>query len=360
MKTLLKFTMIIGLLFSFASCKEEDKLKIDSELEITNATVLTINGEEVNQADFPNASISFEQLKSSSIIATLKNLVLGHPEVPIICTYSTVKNTSKPEKISFNGTSIYADIMNIDLNGVIDENNIISLNINTKYDYNIVGTWGPEQVIMKFSHPTIPTDDINMFASFINVIIKQKNIINDAKLILTEDGYIGQEKTVQYYIDDIEELFYIYVRYTITQELINMINDSENELADIFKMLNLCNITKNTGNITFPFKYKLDENSLTLYIDEEIMKPYTEQMKKPYPNSPAITPIDSVKKWIDELTFKYLKESNPELIDELRGVAIDFNEEIFKSLKAFVSKLFNMLIDPEVKYQIGIKFRRVS
>lgn len=349
MKTILKLLLAVGIIFSLTSCNEEKKLSIKGDIPITESTVLRINNEIVQHSDFPDASISLETLEGDAIALTLRNLVVGHPEIEILCNNTITKGS--PIEASFSGTAIYADIMKISISGNFNENRIDLLEINTDYEYDIVGKWQPKDFILDFYNSNLPIDELDGIETIINTIIEEAGVFNRQFIELTRDGFVRNMRTTlnseysfQYYIDKMADLLYFYLRHSYTQAFKDYLENSDSAIKIILKEFGLYEMISQAADITLPTKFELSgknkDRYLRIYMNEETVSPYISLFKESIE--------ESIKK-IKELDYSNL----PSLIGKITPVQ-------FELIKQEFITMLNLLIDPESTYQIGIKFNIIS
>ena len=336
MKKTLKLILAVVTALSFMSCKDEQKISFKGDIPITENTVLRINDEIVKHSDVPNASIYAETLEGDAIALTLKNIVVGHPEIDILCNNTITKGA--PIEASFSGTAIYADIMEIQVSGNFNENHIDLLEIKTDYEYDIVGRWHPRDFILEFSNPKVPTDELGLIETAINDIIKETGSFNGRYIELTNDGFT--KNYFQYYIDKMANLLYFYMRHSYTEEFIGQIESVDSSSLAILKKTGLYDILVKAVDITIPTKYELSgkdkDRKLKIYMNQETFSPYMSLFK------------DTVKKYISEI--ENLKYSDfPFIIGKM-------TPEQFEMIKKECIFILNLYLDPETTYQIGINY----
>ena len=351
MKSILKFIFSALIIFSLTSCEDNftKNIKIEQDFEINDSVNLLINGEEIASESMQDASIYVKTAENNSMFVTLKNIILGHPEVEILCSAHTTK--SPEAELYFSGMADYASIMNIKLNGIVSTKKIISLNIDTEYTTDIIGTWKPEKFEISFDNKIIPSDFSNIIFKKLHEILAQQSQNCLINMTLTENGNIltfGRDNKenylLKYYIDN-KDNFYIHLNSEFLNTIVESIDSCQNK--NLLDSLNIKEFIQKLSNITIPVKYKLlgeDNSKLTIFINEETIKPFIEAMKGN---------IKELADTISQMTFLDFQKAFPTL-----GTFV--SPELFEVNKKYWLDIIYLTLDYKFTFSIGTIFKRVS
>lgn len=349
------------LLFS-CNTKENDMSVYDGEYTVDNATVITMNGNQVSIPDYSGAAIRIAVTAGNDCDITLINLITGQTEVDIPGTLSSTAEGS--DGTVFSGETVSGD-RSVTVEGTTSGTTLASVNITEKINVQgIPGKWTLGSISLEFSHPdmntldlsglvpgaSVPVSDlVSSVNERLNSLISANPSIKENYVELTEDGYVNTgdavngtdspEDIISYYIRQGDKTLNIHLPKSVVEAIfLILLEDPESEA--IIEAFELGSLISNPQSIVIPFDYNIENDILSVTADQEIVSPYLSSLSGA---------IDRIKEAILLLPADYSKIIAELIMPESGQLINDTNYTVINNL---LIDIIDALISPDATYSV--------
>lgn len=348
------------LLFS-CNTKENDMSVYDGEYTVDNATVITMNGNQVSIPDYSGAAIRIAATAGNDCDITLINLITGQTEVDIPGTLSTAEGS---DGTVFSGETVSGD-RSVTVEGTTSGTTLASVNITEKINVQgIPGKWTLGSISLEFSHPDMSTLDLSGLVpgasvpvsdlvssvnELLNSLISADPSIKESYVELTEDGYVNTgdavngtdspEDIISYYILQGDKTLYIQLPKSVVETIfLSLLENPESEA--IIEACELGSFISNPQSMGIPFGYAIENNVLSLTVDQEVVSPYLSSLSRA---------TDLIKEEILSLPAEYSMIIADLIMPDYSKYINDTNYTVINNL---LIDIIDALISPDATYSV--------